>query len=215
LRQLHEAVSQFLGKRLLEVLHNHQRPLLVNGCMDTYSHSNKDIRNYRPISLLTSFSKIVEKIIYVRLSKHVINNAILSSEQYGFRNNSSIEKAAFKLLNYILHALNNKAHVGGIFCDLEKAFDCVDHDLLMKKLKFYGIIGNAYALIRSYLSDRYQRVRIDDKFSEWGRLHMGVPQGSILGPVLFILYLNYFPKVVNYNSEPVLFADDTSVIVRF
>jgi hypothetical protein len=74
------------------------------------------------MSLLTSFSKIFEKIIYMRLSKHVINNAILSSEQYGFRNNSSTEKATFKLLNYILHALNNKAHVGGIFYDLEKAF---------------------------------------------------------------------------------------------
>jgi hypothetical protein len=83
----------------------------------------------------------------------------------------------------------------------------------MKKLKFYGIIGNAYALIKSYLSDRYQQVCIDDKFSEWGQVTHGVPQGSILGPVLFILYINELSEVVNYNSEPVLFADDTSVIV--
>jgi hypothetical protein len=96
---------------------------------------------------------------------------------------------------------------------LKKAFDCVNHDLLTKKLKFYGITGNAYALIKSYLSDRYQRVRIDDKFSEWGKVTHGVPQGSILGPMLFILYINDFPKVVNYNSEPVLFVDDTSIIV--
>jgi hypothetical protein len=93
-----------------------------------------DIKNYRPISLLTSFSKILERMIFIRLSKHVTNNAILSPNQYGFISNLSKEKATFKQLNDILQALNNKAYVGGIFCDLEKAFDCVNHDLLMKKL---------------------------------------------------------------------------------
>jgi hypothetical protein len=88
----------------------------------------------------------------------------------------------------------------------------------MKKLKFYGIVGNAYALIKSYLSDRYQRVFINDithtySSSEWGRIKHGVPQGSILGPVLFLLYINDLPKIVNYNTKPVMFADDTSVIV--
>jgi hypothetical protein len=117
---------------------------------------NEDLKNYRPLSLLTSFSKIFEKVIYIRLLKHIMNNAILSSEQFGFRSNSSTEKATFKLLNGILLALNIKTLVEGIFCDLEKAFDCVNHDLLMEKLKFYGIVGNAYALIKSYLSDRYQ-----------------------------------------------------------
>jgi hypothetical protein len=102
----------------------------------------KDIQNYRPISLLTSFSKIFEKLIYVRLSEH-IKNDILIIDQYGFRSSSSTEKSLFKLLNDILLALNNKAYVGGILCDLEKAFDCVNHDLLIKKLKFYGIVGNA------------------------------------------------------------------------
>jgi hypothetical protein len=86
-----------------------------------------------------------------------MNHAILSIEQYKFRSNSSTEKATFKLLNDVLQALNNKAYVGGIFCDLEKVFDCVNQDLLLKKLEFYGIIGNAYVLIKSYLSDRYQR----------------------------------------------------------
>jgi hypothetical protein len=85
-----------------------------------------------------------------------MNNAILSIEHYGFRSNSSAEKATFKLSNDVLKDLNNKHHVGDIFCNLEKAFDCVNHDLLMKKLEFYGIVGNAYALIKSYLSDRYQ-----------------------------------------------------------
>jgi hypothetical protein len=95
-------------------------------------------------------------VIFIRLSKHVINNAISSPNQYGFRSNFSTERATFKLLNDTLQALNNKTYVGGIFCYLEKAFDCVNHALLMKKLKFYGIVGNAHALIKSYLTDKYQ-----------------------------------------------------------
>jgi hypothetical protein len=90
----------------------------------------------------------------------------------------------------------------------------------MKKLKFYGIVGNASALIKSYLTDRYQRVCIDDDLtysymsSEWGKINHGVPQGSILGPMLFLFYINDLPKVVNDNNEPILFADDTSIVVR-
>jgi hypothetical protein len=106
--------------------------------------------------------------------------------QFGFRSNFSTGNATFKLLIDILQALKNKEFVGGIFCDLKKAFDCVNHDLLMKKLKFYGIVGNGYTLIKSYLSDSYQRVFIDDNImhtytsSEWGRIKHGVPQGSYL-----------------------------------
>jgi hypothetical protein len=113
-----------------------------------------------------------------------MNNAILSIEQYGFRSNSLTEKATFKLLNDVLQALNNKAHVGGIFCDLEKAFDCVNHDLLVKKLEFYGIVGNADALIKSHLSNRYQRVLIDDNLTQ--RWPTGGPRAGS-GPRLRLL----------------------------
>jgi hypothetical protein len=108
--------------------------------------------------------------------------------------------------------------VGGISCNLQKAFDCVNHDLWMKKLKFYGTVDNARELIRSYLTDRYQQVLIDDDLtysymsSEWGKINHGVPQGSILGPMLFLFYVNDLPKVGN-NTKPVLFADDTNIIV--
>jgi hypothetical protein len=119
--------------------------------------------NYRPISLLSSFSKVVEKVIYIRLNQHIVTNNILVKEQYGFRSNLSTGKATYKLLNEILKALNNRILVGGIFCDLKKAFDCVNYDILLYKMKFYGIIGRANTLINSYLKDRYQTVLITGK----------------------------------------------------
>ena len=121
------------------------------------------------------------------------------------------------LINNILDALNNNMRVGGIFCDLTKAFDCVDHTVLLSKLEFYGITGRANNLIKSYLSDRYQRVLIKNNcsnkyFSEWGKIKQGVPQGSILGPLFFLLYINDLPGLINDISSPTVFADDTSII---
>jgi len=109
--------------------------------------------NYRPISLLTSFSKVIEKLIYVRLLDHINTNCILVNEQYGFRTRSSTEQATFSLINNVLTAMNNNLKIGGIFCDLQKAFDCMDHKILMNKLEFYGIEGKFKTLIASYLTD--------------------------------------------------------------
>jgi hypothetical protein len=97
------------------------------------------VSNYRPISLLTSFSKIFEKIIYDRLITHFTSNKIFTNSQFGFRKKSSTDKAAYKLINDILTALNNKQIVGGIFFDMEKAFDCVNHDIILTKMEFYGV----------------------------------------------------------------------------
>ena len=145
-----------------------------------------NISNYRPISLLTSFSKIFENIIFTRLTRHLNYNHILVEEQFGFRTKSSTDLASCKLINDILKSLNNKLLVGGVFCDLQKAFDCVDHDLLLSKMLLYGISGKGYNLIHSYLKNRYQRVITATKsrqyYSEWEPIRYGVPQGSILVP---------------------------------
>ena len=131
---------------------------------------------------------------------------------------SSRDKAARTLINNILLALNNKRTVGGIFFNLEKAFDCVNHDILLAKMEYYGIRGVMYTLIKPYLENRHQRVKFNNKFSKWDKINIDVPQESILGALFFLIYINDLPSVIPYtvtnkNSSVVLFADDTSVII--
>jgi len=130
-----------------------------------------------------------------------------------------MENAVYKLITEVLNALNNKQIVGGIFCDLTKAFDCVDHDILISKIEKYGIIGRGKELFQSYIKGRYQRILIDNKanrntaVSYWAMIKYGVPQGSLFGPTLFLLYINDLPAVMNKKTVPVLFADDTSILL--
>jgi hypothetical protein len=132
--------------------------------------SKQDLSNYRPISLLPVFSKVLEKIIYARLSSHLLNNKVLSLHQFGFREHLSTNQAIFSLVNTILEALNKNHKVRGIFCDLHKAFDSVNHKILLKKLQFYGIVGKFYKLIKSYLDNRYQKVNWNKHYSTWDKI---------------------------------------------
>jgi len=113
--------------------------------------------NYRPIFPLPAFSKIFEKVTHKILFDHLKNNVTLNEHQYGFRNEVSTENASYTLLNEILTALNNKQLVGGIFCDLHKAFDCINHALLLEKMKFYGVSGKFYNLVKSYIDGNIKK----------------------------------------------------------
>jgi hypothetical protein len=143
----------------------------------------------------------------------------LVTEQQGFRKGISTENATFSLTDSVFTSINQKMHVRGIFCDLAKAFDCVNHEILLAKLHFYGIRGVTADLFKSYLTNRRQKVEIKSRnatqnvISHWGALKHGVPQGSILGPLLFIIYITDLPRKINSVSKPILFADDTSVII--
>jgi hypothetical protein len=166
--------------------------------------------NYRPISILPSISKIYERVIYKRLYFFLEQNSILYDGQYGFRPKRSTIDAVHDFVSNIHEAFECKKHSLGVFLDLLKAFDTINHNILLTKLSWYGIRGKALDWFRSYLSNRKHYIKYGDTDSDQQKITHGVPQGSILGPLLFLIYVNDLPSCLNY-SKPVLFADDTSI----
>lgn len=174
------------------------------------SKDNQVFSNYRPISLLPNLSKILEKVMYKRIYNYFINMKILYPSQYGFRKDHSTVHAITELINDILNGFENKQWTLGVFLDLSKAFDTIDHDILLQKLSHYGIRGVALEWVKSYLSERKQYVEFMGVSSNQQSMICGVPQGSVLGPLLFIIYTNDLSSVTEH-SKSILYADDSNI----
>ena len=179
------------------------KPLFKSGDTSLFS-------NYRPISLLPSISKIFEYVIFFQLMEYFTINNLFCMQQFGFRPGHSTELAALRLINHIIKQMDNMKVPINIYIDLSKAFDTLDHSILLSKLDYYGICGSEHSLIHNYFSNRQQYVEYSGHTSAYETISTGVPQGSILGPLLFLIYINDLPLVSDI-FEMLMYADDTTL----
>ena len=166
--------------------------------------------NYRPIFLLSSLSEIFKKVMLIQIKQYLEEHNSLYKSQYGFRENHSTEYAALELIDHIFNNLDNGKVPFSIFLDLSKAFDTLDHTILTQKLKHHGIKDCALKLLKNYLSNRKQYVELNNIKSEMSEIKTGVPQGSILGPLLFVIYVNDIYKASSI-LHAIIYADDTTL----
>ena len=175
------------------------------------SNNSSDVKNYRPISLLSVISKVMERCVYKHIHNHLLEYNIITEHQSGFTKGDSAVNQLVSITNEFGRALDNGKEIRVIFCDISKAFDRVWHKGLLFKLKQAGISGNLLNWFENYLNGRSQRVVLNGSYSNWLPIGAGVPQGSILGPLLFILFINDI--VTDVKAEIKLFADDTSLFL--
>ena len=167
------------------------------------------LKNYRPVSLLPICGKIFERLIYNNLFEYFIENDLISQNQSGFKPGDSCINQLISITHEIYQSFDDGLEVRGVFLDISKAFDKVWHEGLIYKLKQNGVKGNLLETLTNFLNDRKQRVVLNGQHSKWANIEAGVPQGSILGPLLFLIYINDLPDNLISNSK--LFADDTSL----
>lgn len=189
-----------------------------------YKKKRRDkLENYRPIALIPCISKVIEKVIFQRISDFFIRKGILANEQFGYSIGRGTADANIQLVHQILEAKMKKKKVIAIFLDLSKAFDCVNHNILLKILYKYGIRGQAHRLIQSYLSERTQMVELScvkngkqqKVRSQEKSVQFSVPQGSVLGPFLFIVYVNCLKNCIEEaGGKAIMYVDDTNIIVE-
>ena len=172
--------------------------------------SRTEISNYRPISLLTVISKILEKIVHIRMTKFLYKNKILYEGQYGFRKQRSTTDAILDLTGNILEGFNKDMYTIALFIDMSKAFDTIKHQTLFNKLEMYGMRGITLNWLKSYLTGRNIKVMINGTLSDCYPADFGTPQGSVLGPLLYIILANDLPKSLKF-SNCIMFADDTTI----
>ena len=171
------------------------------------------VGNYRPISIISNCMKIFEKIVHNQMIDFIIENKILQPNQSGFRHSFSTSSASLEVKEHIIDCLSKNKHVCAVLVDLAKAFDTVDHNILLKKLFCYGFRDQSFDWIHSYLSERKQMVLLNDTLSDpLDEMSFGVPQGSVLGPLFFLLYINDINVALN-NAYFHLYADDTIIIL--
>ena len=186
-------------------------PMKIAKVTPIYKQGNsEEVTNYRPISILPYFSKLLEKVMYVRLYNYIVTKGILYESQHGFQHGHSTLMSLLSVHDTIAAAIDRKEYAIGIFLDVAKAFDSVNHDILLLKLENLGIRGVTLAWFRSYLTGRYQQVKCNNHLSSLNLVKHGVPQGSILGPLLFLLFVNDLPNASS-ALHFYLFADDTNI----
>ena len=180
-------------------------------------HKKEDkmlVKNYCPISLLPVFGKMFERVIYNSLFNYFQSNRLFTPSQSGFLPGGSCIAQLLSIIHEIQTAFdeNPTVDVRGVFLDISKAFDKVWHDGIIFKLKSYGVEGKLLLLLKNYLENREQRVVLNGQTSEWRKIMSGVPQGSVLGPLLFLIYINDLPDVINSLCK--IFADDKSLFSK-
>ena len=178
----------------------------------SYKKGDKsECSNYRPISLLPNISKIIEKAMYTRIYNFLEKYNCLYKKQFGFRNSHSTNHALISITEKIRESLDNNEYSCGVFLDFQKAFDTVNHNILLKKLHHYGIRGITNDWFKSYLNNRTQQTKVNDSISEKIEVTYGVPQDSILGTLLFLVYINDLHDVVTHSLIH-HFAEDTNIL---